>query len=70
MAKKRNSVQALIGLERFTRYGVKTEKAEVVLFAVEPSRTPYEQSNSAINRRFCYNESKSYSSIWRVALFL
>ena len=36
----------------------------------EPSRTPYEQSNSAINRRFCYNESKSYSSIWRVALFL
>ena len=37
---------------------------------VEPTRTPYEQSNSAINRRFCYNESKSYSSIWRVALFL
>ena len=36
----------------------------------EPTRTPYEQSNSAINRRFCYNESKSYSSIWRVALFL
>ena len=37
MAKKRNSVQALIGLEHFTRYGVKTEKAEVVLFAVEPT---------------------------------
>ena len=37
MAKKRNSVQALIGLERFTRYGVKTEKAEVVLFVVEPT---------------------------------
>jgi hypothetical protein len=37
MAKKKNSVQALIGLERFTRYGVKTDKAELVLFTVEPT---------------------------------
>jgi len=37
MAKKKNSVQALVGLERFTRYGVKTDKAELVLFAVEPT---------------------------------
>ena len=37
MAKKKNSVQALIGLERFTRYGLKTDKAELVLFAVEPT---------------------------------
>lgn len=37
MVKKKNSVQALIGLERFTRYGVKTDKAELVLFAVEPT---------------------------------
>lgn len=37
MAKKKNSVQALIGLERFTRYGVKTDKTELVLFAVEPT---------------------------------
>jgi len=43
---------------------------EILEAAEEPTRTPYEQSNSAINRRFCYNESKSYSSIWRVALFL
>ena len=43
---------------------------EVIFGVTEPTRTPYEQSNSAINRRFCYNESKSYSSIWRVALFL
>jgi len=37
MAKKKNSVQTLVGLERFTRYGVKTDKAELVLFAVEPT---------------------------------
>lgn len=37
MVKKKNSVQALIGLERFTRYGVKTDKAELVLFTVEPT---------------------------------
>ena len=37
MAKKKNGVQALVGLERFTRYGVKTDKAELVLFAVEPT---------------------------------
>ena len=24
----------------------------------EPTRTPYEQSKSAINRRFCYNMEK------------
>ena len=24
----------------------------------EPTRTPYEQSNSAINRRFCYNQKE------------
>lgn len=37
MAKKKNSVQSLIGLERFTRYGIKTDNAELVLFAVEPT---------------------------------
>ena len=37
MAKKKNGVQALIGLERFTRFGVKTDKAEIVLFKVEPT---------------------------------
>ena len=38
MAKnKKNGVQALIGLERFTNYGVRTDKAEVVFFAVEPT---------------------------------
>lgn len=37
MVKKKNSVQALIGLERFTRYGVKTDKTELVLFTVEPT---------------------------------
>jgi len=35
--KRKNGVQALIGLERFTRYGVKTDKAEIVMFAVEPT---------------------------------
>lgn len=37
MAKKKNGVQALIGLERFTHFGVKTEKAEIILFKVEPT---------------------------------
>ena len=38
MAKnKRTGVQDLIGLERFTNYGVKTEKAEIVFFSVEPT---------------------------------
>ncbi len=34
---KKNSVQRLIGFEGFTKYGVRTEKAEFVLFAVEPT---------------------------------
>ena len=37
MAKRKNGVQSLLGFERFTRYGVKTDKSEVVLFAVEPT---------------------------------
>ena len=32
-----DGVQSLLGFERFTRYGVKTDKGEVVLFAVEPT---------------------------------
>ncbi|MBQ9898918.1 MAG: hypothetical protein IJM44_05630 [Ruminococcus sp.] len=38
MAKnKKNGVQDLIGLERFTNYGIKADKAEIVFFAVEPT---------------------------------
>ena len=37
MAKKNNGVQGLIGLERFTRFGVKTDKAEIAFFSVEPT---------------------------------
>lgn len=37
MAKKKNGVQGLIGLERFSKYGVKTDKAEIVFFSVEPT---------------------------------
>ncbi|MBR5166428.1 MAG: hypothetical protein IKW87_12870 [Ruminococcus sp.] len=38
MAKNRkNGVQDLIGLERFTNYGVNTDRAEIVFFAVEPT---------------------------------
>ena len=33
----KNSVQGLIGLERFTKYGVKTDKAEIAFFSVEPT---------------------------------
>lgn len=37
MAKKKNSVQSLIGFERFTRFGVKNDKAEIAFFSVEPT---------------------------------
>ena len=37
MAKRKNSVQSLIGFERFTNYGIKTEKAEIAFFSVEPT---------------------------------
>ena len=33
----KNGVQGLIGLERFTRFGVKTDKAEIAFFSVEPT---------------------------------
>lgn len=35
--KKKNSVQSLIGFERFTRFGVKTDKSEIAFFSVEPT---------------------------------
>lgn len=37
MKKSKNSVQGLIGLERFTKYGVKNDKAEIAFFSVEPT---------------------------------
>ena len=38
MAKRRNNaVQSLIGFERFTRFGVKTDKTEIAFFSVEPT---------------------------------
>jgi hypothetical protein len=37
MKKSKNSVQGLIGLERFTRFGVKSDKAEIAFFSVEPT---------------------------------
>ena len=37
MTKNKNGVQGLIGLERFTRFGVKTDKAELSFFSVEPT---------------------------------
>lgn len=38
MAKrKNNAVQSLIGFERFSRFGVKTDKAEIAFFSVEPT---------------------------------
>ena len=35
--KGKNSVQGLIGFERFSRFGVKTDKAEMAFFSVEPT---------------------------------
>ena len=48
MAKnKKNGVQDLIGLERFTNYGVKTDKAEIVFFSVDFTCSSYEQLNTS-----------------------
>lgn len=33
---RKNSVQRLIGFERFTRYGVRTNRADFVFFRIEP----------------------------------
>lgn len=35
--RKNNSVQKLIGFEKFTKYGVKTDGSEFVFFHVEPT---------------------------------
>ncbi len=35
--RKNNSVQKFIGFEKFTKYGVKTDKSEFVFFHVEPT---------------------------------
>lgn len=37
MTKNKNSVQGLIGFERFSRFGVKTDKVEIAFFSVEPT---------------------------------
>lgn len=37
MANKKNSVQALMGFERFTDYGILTDKAEIAFFSAEPT---------------------------------
>ena len=37
MKNNKNSVQGLIGLERFSKYGVKSDKAEIAFFSVEPT---------------------------------
>ena len=37
MTKNKNSVQGLIGFERFSRFGVKADKAEIAFVSVEPA---------------------------------
>lgn len=37
MRDKKNSVRKLIGFERFTKYGVRTDKCEFAFFIVEPT---------------------------------
>ena len=36
MLKKKKSVQKLIGFEAFTKYGIRTDKAELIFFCAEP----------------------------------
>lgn len=37
MNKKKNGVQQLIGFERFTKYGVRTDRCEFAFFHIEPT---------------------------------
>ena len=37
MKSKKNSVQKLIGFERFTKYGVRTDRCEFAFFSIEPT---------------------------------
>ena len=54
MAKrKNNAVQGLIGFERFTRFGVKTDKAEIAFFSVEPTNISV-LSGANIDTKICY----------------
>lgn len=46
---RKNSTQKLIGFERFTRYGVKTDRCEFVFYHVEPTNlSVLSQSNVAM----------------------
>ena len=45
------------------------EYDDYALWAEEPPQTPYEQSKSAINRRFCYNKGNSYSRFLESSYF-
>ena len=36
MSRKKNSVQKLIGFDIFTKYGIKTDRADFIFFSVEP----------------------------------
>ena len=47
MTKNKNGVQGLIGLERFTRFGVKTDKAELAFFSVEPTNISVRRKNTS-----------------------
>lgn len=42
---------------------------ELPALEAEPPQTPYEQSKSAINIRFCYNKGNSYSQFSESSYF-
>ncbi len=58
MTKNKNSVQGLIGLERFTRFGVKTDKVELVVF----QRRTY-QYFRAVSSEYRRQNTSSYDVI-------
>ena len=37
MGKKNNSTQSLLGIQTFTRYGIRTEKGELIYFTIRPT---------------------------------
>ena len=50
MKKSKNSVQGLIGLERFTKYGVKTDKAEIASNKMYVKKRLQTEKNEAVRK--------------------
>ena len=69
MTKNKNGVQGLIGLERFTRFGVKTDKAEIAFFSVEPTNISVLSAAKASRWPTPTSPTASTSLRWRCSVW-